>query len=163
MATTPQRIPETFIYGNVAPGQEEMRGELASSPPVVPAPCLQDESDKEPAGPCAEGFDHTGTIPSESSLPTSPPNGSSMVDEHRAPRDAPGPRTAAGLGRNGWQHGPSGSFHRIEVVKKAWRRTFSSSAEAIPPESDPQASQSSTDVLLEDAAAFTLERNYSDV
>lgn len=24
-----------------------------------------------------------------------------------------------------WQRGPSGSFHRIAVAKKAWKRTFS--------------------------------------
>lgn len=38
----------------------------------------------------------------------------------------------AGLGPNGWQKGPSGSFHRIEVAKKAWKRNFSSSTEQSP-------------------------------
>lgn len=64
-------------------------------------------------------------------LPSLPPSLPPPEDPHRTSSGSPSPGSSYD---NPWEKRPSGSFHRIAVAKKAWKRAFSSpSKEGVPP------------------------------
>ncbi|CAO1635809.1 unnamed protein product [Parajaminaea phylloscopi] len=98
----------------------------AAVPPEVP------EKPATPTAPRASEAAEAAPGQSKSSSPSEPAAAGDADDagsgaDSASQDESSSTRPVAGSGPNGWQRGASGSFHRIEVAKKAWRRTFSSS------------------------------------